>query len=132
MAVTTNNPFNIRYNERNNWTGQVGKYNGFCVFRNEFFGIRAMHKILETYKKKGIVTVEAVISRFAPPTENNTEHYIAYVCAELGCSRDYDILSCGASIVLLMSYMARFESNSIIEPMEIVSMLSKFEEYKLF
>ena len=47
-------------------------------------GIRALMKILLTYRfthKK--ITVDEIISRWAPPSENDTNAYIDFVCKEI-------------------------------------------------
>lgn len=82
IAEKTNNPLNIRYNPLNRWRGQVGEYKGFCVFENEAYGIRAAFRILTTYIANGINTIESIVSRWAPPTENNTQRYIDFVVDE--------------------------------------------------
>ena len=86
--VGKNNPFNIRYNPRNMWLGlekdQV--YHGFCNFVDIKYGIRAAcYLLMVSYRKKGIVTISEIVSRFAPSSENDTEKYIQYVCNCLGC-----------------------------------------------
>jgi len=41
-----------------------------------------------TYAKNGIVNVRGIISRWAPKNENNTDAYIASVCAALKVNPD--------------------------------------------
>ncbi|PHM64878.1 structural protein [Xenorhabdus kozodoii] len=44
-----------------------------------------MLKILRNYERKyGDNTIRQFISRWAPPNENDTEGYIAYVCQSVG------------------------------------------------
>jgi hypothetical protein len=43
------------------------------------YGYRAGFVILHTYLVHGLNTIEKIIVRFAPPTENNTENYITSV-----------------------------------------------------
>lgn len=84
MGIVINNPFNIRYNPRNKWSGQLGNYNGFCYFQNLFFGVRAGIRLLHNYVYYyGCNTLESIISRFAPDSENNTVEYIRYVVTHL-------------------------------------------------
>lgn len=48
------------------------------------FGIRAMCRILLTYKQRDIVTVSSIISTWAPPSDgNDTASYISHVCEKL-------------------------------------------------
>lgn len=82
IAEKTNNPLNIRFNPSNKWKGQTGEYKGFCVFKSESYGIRAAYKVLTTYIANGVNTIEAIINRWAPPTENRTQEYVSFVCQE--------------------------------------------------
>lgn len=78
LSCRCNNPFNIRAN-RVHWKGRVGSYRGFVKFLTEDYGLRAGVVLLRNYIKKGYDTIPSIIRRYAPETENNTEHYIAYV-----------------------------------------------------
>ena len=49
------------------------------------WGIRAALKILQTYRDKHYATcIEEIISRWAPPSENDTQKYINDVCRITG------------------------------------------------
>ena len=75
-----NNPFNIRYNKRNNWQGQLSPVNGFCRFSTLWAGYRAFILILVSYREKGCRNIRSIIERYAPSTENDTARYIDYCC----------------------------------------------------
>ena len=86
-GIRNNNPGNIRWGE--NWLGlkQDGKQQdpSFCVFTNVVYGIRALAKILINYKKLyGLKTIRSIISRYAPPNENQTQAYIQSVSKQIG------------------------------------------------
>ena len=83
MKYTRNNPLNIRYSEKNEWLGQTGERNGFCVFSEEKFGWRAAFVLLKNYYKKGFRTVSQIVHRFAPASENPTSSYVSFVCDKL-------------------------------------------------
>lgn len=74
------NPLNIRKGD--NWQGLAAEQTDkeFCVFSRPSFGFRAACKILQKYERRGIVTIAGIISRWAPPSENDTNAYIAAVC----------------------------------------------------
>lgn len=75
-----NNPLNIRYKESNHWQGQIAPFKGFCQFRSIYYGLRAAALIIARYRAHGVVTIEKIVSRWAPPCDNNpTENYINYV-----------------------------------------------------
>lgn len=77
----TKNVSNIRYSDRNKWIGQCGSYKGFACFLDQIYSIRALILLLKRYISSSYDTVEAIISRFAPDSENDTKAYIDFVCA---------------------------------------------------
>lgn len=83
-----NNPLNIRYEINNHWLGQTGQLSGFVRFKDQVWGVRAACVLLKNYRKKGVVTVEDIITRWAPPSENDTENYIRFVCSQTGLYRN--------------------------------------------
>lgn len=83
MKYTRNNPLNIRYSEKNEWLGQTGERNGFCVFSEEKYGWRAAFVLLKNYYKKGFRTISQIIHRFAPASENPTSSYVSFVSDKL-------------------------------------------------
>lgn len=83
MNYVRNNPLNIRYVITNQWLGQTGESNGFCVFSEEKFGWRAAFVLLKNYHKKGFRSVSQIVHRFAPASENPTSSYVNFVCAKL-------------------------------------------------
>ncbi len=54
------------------------------AFSSVVYGVRAMVKILRTYRRKGYVSYRSIITRYAPPSENDTDAYIKYVCKKCG------------------------------------------------
>ena len=83
-----NNPFNIRANKANKWKGKTTPEGAsFEHFQSIEMGIRAGIITLQTYfKKYRVNTVNGIISRFAPSTENDTENYIKFVADQVGVS----------------------------------------------
>lgn len=62
-----------------------GNDNGFVIFVDDLFGIRAIVKILKSYKQRGLVTIRQIVSTWAPPADHNdTEAYITNVCKRVG------------------------------------------------
>ncbi|MEX9250531.1 hypothetical protein AB8G87_28295, partial [Salmonella enterica] len=61
----------------------------FAKFETPEHGIRALGRNLLSYQRQGIDTVNDIINRWAPPSDNNnTEAYIQAVCAQLGVTPD--------------------------------------------
>jgi hypothetical protein len=86
-----NNPGNIRRGA--NWQGLAPDQPdaAFCTFIDARWGIRALAKIMLTYRDKGLHTVQTIINRWAPPTENNTAAYVAAVAADIGVDADHPL-----------------------------------------
>ena len=91
-GLRNNNPLNIRYNPRNRWRGQVPNRSDmeFCQFTSMRWGIRAAFILMINYHKQGINTPRQIITRWAPPSENNTEGYINSVAMLLNGKLDMD------------------------------------------
>lgn len=90
-GIRNNNPGNIRHGA--NWQG-LNPNGGtmdpaFCVFQTPVVGIRALAKVLINYKKiHGLNTVRQIISRYAPPNENQTTAYVQSVAKQLSVYPD--------------------------------------------
>ena len=86
-GLRNNNPLNIRINPRNNWQGKVAHNTdgAFEQFETLSDGCRAACKlILYYYLHLKLNTIALIVSRWAPPTENNTSAYIRSVCKRTG------------------------------------------------
>lgn len=90
-GIRNNNPGNIR--KGTTFDGQLPLAEqtdkSFIRFKSMEYGLRAMFRLINTYGKKyGIYTIEGIISRWAPPSDNNnTEDYIEAVCKRTGLDR---------------------------------------------
>ncbi|EFP3679595.1 hypothetical protein HPX80_003079 [Salmonella enterica] len=88
-GIRNNNPGNLEYSKSNPWVGQNGDDGRFAKFETPEHGIRALGRNLMSYQRQGIDTVNEIINRWAPPTDNNdTAAYIKAVCEQLGVSAD--------------------------------------------
>lgn len=84
-GLRNNNPGNIRKSSIL-WSGEIPNASDpeFCVFVSMPFGYRAIMKTLCTYRKKhGLKTIDEMIQRWAPASENNTAAYVRSVCRDL-------------------------------------------------
>jgi len=92
IGERNNNPLNIRRSAANKWQGETkalpqrGSGEGaFCSFIDISYGLRAAFCILRTYRNKyKAVCIEDIVTRWAPPTENDTQKYIRDVCKLTG------------------------------------------------
>lgn len=107
-----NNPGNLVKSDTP-WEGEVqGSDARFATFATPEAGIRAMGKNLLAYQDKhGIDTVEGVISRWAPATENDTSSYVAAVAKAAGVSpKDKINLHDSAMLTSITKAIIRFEN----------------------
>ena len=94
-GIRNNNPLNIRLS-KDRWQGQSPPSTSpegekaFCVFESMAYGWRAAFVILcrTYYNKYKLRTIRALITRWAPPKENNTEAYIRRVTDRIGIGAD--------------------------------------------
>lgn len=90
LGVRLNNPGNIRLG-LTKWAGMSTDQPdaSFIKFKLPEYGLRAMVKILITYHKKHkLNTVRKIITRYAPPVENDTTAYMNHVAAHIGLGVD--------------------------------------------
>ena len=97
-GLRNNNPLNIRLS-KDRWQGQRPPSTSpegekaFCVFESMAYGWRAAFVILckTYYGKYKLKTIRAIITRWAPPKENNTEAYIRRVTDRIGIGPDREL-----------------------------------------
>ena len=89
-GIRNNNPGNIRRNG-DPWQGLAERQGDveFFTFKSPIYGIRALARTLIAYQDKhGLRTIRQIISRWAPPNENNTNAYIRAVATDTGQDAD--------------------------------------------
>lgn len=81
-GIRNNNPLNIERGQP--WQGLRDEQTDarFCQFVSLEYGFRAAFRILQTYFKKrpAVNTARSIVTRWAPPGENNTDAYVRFVC----------------------------------------------------
>jgi hypothetical protein len=82
-GIRNNNPGNIRIGI--NWLGRVvpGKDLSFVEFKSMPYGVRALYIDLINKHKSGLRTIRDIIYRYAPPSENLTDAYVAAVAQSM-------------------------------------------------
>lgn len=100
-GIRNNNPGNLEAGS--NWQGltKASEYTPdqqaetrFAVFKHPKYGIRALVKILQTYQSKyHLDTIHAIMSRYAPSSENNTVAYALAVAkhVDIGINDQVDL-----------------------------------------
>lgn len=106
-GVRLNNPGDLRY------AGQPGAMlvgNGFAAFRTPQEGLTALGRQLELYGSRGNNTLSGIISKYAPPSENDTAAYIRDMVRRVGVSASSRLdLSDPKVLASLMQAMIRHE-----------------------
>lgn len=87
-GVRNNNPLNIEHHRANKWRGQEGHDGRFVIFTHPLYGYRAATRIIMSYARRGIESVEDIVTTWAPPNENDTDGYIKVVESISGLKRD--------------------------------------------
>ena len=107
------NPGNIR-RSKVRYRGEVagGRDPEFREFESIALGYRAMFVLLHTYRHKHLCsTLREMISRYAPPSENNTEGYIARVARQSGVKPEEPIDTLDrATMVAIVCAMSAVEN----------------------
>lgn len=83
-GIRNNNPGNLNFVGQTGATRETGPNGRFAVFQTAEEGLQALAHQLRLYSQRGINSVRAIISKFAPPSENNTQAYINSVSKRLG------------------------------------------------
>lgn len=112
-GLRNNNPGNIRINN-DRFEGEItpSSDRSFKQFKTMAHGYRAIMVTIRTYATKyHINTIEGIISRWAPPCENNTKGYIRQVAllSEMDAKTEIDPCS-RARMVALASAIAQVEN----------------------
>jgi hypothetical protein len=78
------------------------------------WGLRAAFKVLRTYiHKHKLTTVEGIINRWAPKSENNTEHYVHRVLVQR--HDKMDVVDTKADLRSLVQAMILVENGTFVE-----------------
>lgn len=120
-GIRNNNPLNIRIG--NAWVGEVEHPtdNQFEQFTSMVYGLRAGFIILRRYiERYHIVTIEGIISRWAPNNENNTGKYIMAVSSMMGLSPSTKIsFRDEGAMTALVAAMIKVECGCEVDAQEI-------------
>ena len=120
MIKETNNPMNLRPMTKGLYQGQKGVYNStvgnFCIFIDYLHSYRAAIKLLNTYYTKyGLNTIEGLINRYAPASENSTNSYVDFVSKQSGFDKNELLTFDNDTIFKIIQPMARMESNTNLD-----------------
>ncbi len=113
-GVRNNNWLNLSYVPGQGASGSDGR---FGVYNTPEEGIAASEKQLLRYQASGLDTIGKIISRWAPPGENDTAGYIADIAKQTGkdANARFDV-SNRDNAAALIAAMARHETGRTIDP----------------
>lgn len=121
LSVKNNNPLNLR-SSANKWKGEVtSSSDEFEVFESWVMGLRAGLKNMKTQIERGNNTIAKLVNVWAPPTENETENYIRYVCEKSGIDRDTKISFSLPFIQPITNAMVKMESGQDLKADDFLS-----------
>jgi hypothetical protein len=85
-GIRDNNPGNLQPPPGlTGWQGTVGMDGPFVIFADDTWGLRALAlDIANKINTDGLDTITALITVYAPPSENDTASYISAVAADTG------------------------------------------------
>lgn len=116
-GLRNNNPGNIRISS-NAWEGKIplsqNTDGAFEQFTDMVYGVRAMGKLLINYfRNNGLDTVEKLVSRYAPPSENMSGDYARFVADQIGVKPSDRINVADPNMLsLLVEAMIKMENGS--------------------
>ena len=117
------NPLNIKKTGGRPWLGEIrpGADKVFCQFIDMAHGYRAAMKLLQNYQTRyGLRTLRQLISRWAPPSENDTRGYLGAVCKLTGLDADHFVdLSKKITLTSIVSAMSQVENGRRADPSEV-------------
>ena len=127
-GVAGNNPGNIRSSDYGmalpGAVGKRGKDGGFVMFDSIASGYRAANANLDNYARKGFTTPAQIISRWAPPSENDTATYIKQMSDWTGFDPNTPLPNDPASRAKFLAAMTRKEHGKAYAPEQVQGWLT--------
>jgi hypothetical protein len=112
IGMRNNNPGNLRPSILP-WMGQTGSVNNFCKFKDMSYGLRAMAVDLSNkITKDGLNTITKIITKYAPPSENDTQSYINSVASTMGIGANEALDFNSATLARLMRAQLNVEQGT--------------------
>lgn len=124
-GIRNNNAGNIRSTGNwQEWQGAIDSDGSFIIFDTAENGLRAMARILRNYRDLyQLNTVEQIISRWAPPVENDTASYIQSASSAIGVAHNQPLET--SDYPALMAAITRHENG--VQPYSNNQIMTGFE-----
>lgn len=113
-GIRNNNPGNIRKGSKKIWLGEVwpSQDSAFSQFMTMAYGVRALLIDLVNKHKNGYNTVQKIIYRYAPPTENYSARYAKFVADAMGLTVNQSFPMTEANLLKFAKAVAKFENGN--------------------
>lgn len=108
LSYVNNNPGNLRFA---NQPGATKGEGGFAKFKTPEAGLRALENQVALDASRGL-TVAQFINKYAPPSENDTDGYVAFIKRETGV--DPQLPLSRANKKKIINAIARMESGTTV------------------
>jgi hypothetical protein len=109
-GLSDNNPGDLTPPPSGAWNGQVGLDGPFCIFSDTVFGLRALAMdIANNIVGDGNNTLTLLITKYAPPAENDTAAYISSVAGYTGLGATAPIPQTQAALASIMRAIINVE-----------------------
>jgi hypothetical protein len=84
------------------------------------YGYRGIFIVLQSYFEKGFNTIEKIINRYAPPSENVTSNYVRFVSDKTGIKKDTKIDWYNLpDIKKIVAAISQYENDIVPDPLQI-------------
>ncbi|MBZ6385152.1 hypothetical protein [Pantoea piersonii] len=88
-GIRNNNPGNLNYAGQDGATKESGENGRFAVFGSMQDGIAALYKQIQLYFGRGVNTIESIVRKYAPASDNNNvEAYVGQLVKATGKRAD--------------------------------------------
>lgn len=83
-GIRNNNPGNLNYAGQSGASKEGGDNGRFAVFNSMGEGVAALYRQLQLYMKRGVNTIESIVNKYAPASDNN--NVAAYIQQLVGAT----------------------------------------------
>ena len=120
------NPLNIKKTSIQ-WHGKIeGNDPIFESFKNNYYGYRAALICLYKHYRTGANTVNLLINKWAPSSENHTCDYVDYVSSLSSLAPNQTFIWSYSNVYLIMYHMCVFENGKIIDREALTKVVFEF------
>ena len=120
------NPLNIKKTSIK-WHGKIeGKDNIFESFKDNYSGYRAALICLYKHYRTGSNSVNLLINKWAPSSENRTMNYVDYVSSLSSLGPNQVFTWSYTNVYLIMYHMCVFENGKIIDREALIKVVHEF------